>query len=103
MALYSNPQFDQLVNEYFNHDRDPQFLYQGSQESIIEELKAWIIRRKQVYKEQLELRDQAQESTKLGLTSPRIARDPEYVSQVLTRHARIHVSKTEEQSSRTQH
>ena len=96
MALYSNPQFDRQVDEYFSHDRDPQFLYQGSQETIIEELKAWIIRRKQVYKEQLELRDQAQESTKLGLTNPRIARDPEYVSQVLSRHARSKVRKTEE-------
>ena len=96
MPLYWNPQFDQLVDEYFGHGRDPRYLYQGSQETIIEELKAWIIRRKQVYKEQLELRDQAQESTKLGLTSPRIARDPEYVSQVLNRHARSKVRKTGE-------
>ena len=101
MPLYWNPQFDQLVDEYFAHGRNPRYLYQGSQEKIIEELKAWIIRRKQVYKEQLELRDQAQESTKLGLTSPRIARDPEYVSQVLARHARSKVRKTEEQPSRT--
>lgn len=99
MALYPNPQFDQLVNEYFIRGRDPQLLYQGSQESIIQELKAWIVRRKQVYKEQLELRDQAQESTKLGLTSPDIARDPEYVSQVLSRHARRVVRKPKEQSS----
>ena len=96
MALYCNPQLDHLVDEYFKHDRDPQFLYQGSEESIIEELKVWIVRRKLVYKEQLELRDQAQESTKLGLISPRIARDPEYVNQVVNRHARIKVLKTKE-------
>ena len=100
MALYSNPEFDRLVDEYFENDRDPHFLYQGSQENITEMLKAWIVRRKQVYKEQLELRDQAQESTKLGLTTPRIARDPEYVSQVLSRHARIHVRKPEAQSAK---
>ena len=103
MALYSNPHFNRAVDEYFDHDRDPQFLYRGSLESIIEELKAWIVRRKQVYKEQLELRHQAQESTKLGLASPRIARDPEYVSQVVKRHARTQVRKTEEQALRIQH
>ena len=99
MAFYSDSQFDQQVNEYFNNGHDPRLLYHGSKEDIIEKLKAWIVCRKQVYKEQLELRDQAQESTKLGLTSPRIARDPEYVRQVVSRHARIKVRKTEEQSS----
>ena len=97
MALYSDPEFDRLVGQYFENDRNPQFLYQGSLENIIEELEEWIIRRKQVYKEQLELRDQAQQSTKLGLDSPRIARDPQYVNQVVSRHARSKVRKTAEQ------
>ena len=103
MALYSDPQFNRAVDEYFNHDHDIEYIYQGSTESIIEELKAWVIRRKQVYKEQLELRHQAQESTKLGLASPHIARDPEYVSQVVKRHARTLVRNTEKHALRTQH
>ena len=40
MALSSDLQFNQLMDRYFDTDRDPQFLYRGSQESIIEELKA---------------------------------------------------------------
>lgn len=100
MALYSDPEIDELVDNYFSNGRDPRLLYQGSNENITEKLKAWIPRRKQVYKEQLELRDQAQESTKLGLTNPRIARDPEYVSKVVSRHARIKVREIKDQSSR---
>lgn len=46
MVLSSDPLFNQLMDRHFDSDRDPQFLYRGSQEHIIEELKAWVCRRK---------------------------------------------------------
>lgn len=64
MAPFSDPIMDQLMDRYFDSDCQPQFLYQGSQENIVKELKAWLVRRKAVYKEQMELRDQSQKSGK---------------------------------------
>ncbi len=79
------------MEKHFDHDRDPKFLYQGSHEAIIEELKGWVVRRKEVYKEQMELRDQAQTSTKEGMSSPGKTREPAYMSACLKRHSRTTV------------
>lgn len=100
MALFSDPQFDQLMDQYFDDDCDPQFLYRGSQEDIIEVLKAWVIRRKMVFKEQMELGDQAQKSSKLTLSSPSEAQNPKNLSDAISRAARIRVRSTKEQASR---
>lgn len=47
MVLSSDPLFNQPMDRYSDSDRDPQFLYRGSQERIIEKLKAWVCRRKE--------------------------------------------------------
>lgn len=64
MAPFSDPNMNQLMERYFDSDCYPQFLYQCSQETVVKELKTWIVRRKEVYKEQMELRDQSQKSSK---------------------------------------
>ena len=91
MALFSDPQLTQLMEQYFDHDCNPQFLFQGSHEAIIEELKGWVVRRKEVYKEQMELRDQAQTQTKEGMSSPGKTREPAYMSASLKRYSRTTV------------
>ncbi len=91
MALFSDPQLTQVMEQYFDHDCNPQFLYQGSHEAIIEELKGWVVRRKEVYKEQMELRDQAQTSTKEVMSSKGKVKTPAYMSACLKRHSRITV------------
>lgn len=91
MVLSSDPLFNQLLDRHFDSDRAPQFLYRGSQEHIIVKLKAWVCRRKKVYKEQMELRHQCQKSTKEIMSSPAKAREPGYVSAVMSRYARVTV------------
>lgn len=98
MALYSDPQFDQLMFQYFENGCNPQSLYQGSQEDIIEVLKAWVIRRKAVYKDQMELRDQSQKSAKLVLSSPNEARNPRRINELNSETDRSQVRSTKEQS-----
>lgn len=93
MAPYSDPQMEQLMDLYFDNDGDPQYLYRGSQESITEELKAWVVRSKEVYKEQIELRHGLQKSTMEGLSSPGKMREPGAISAALSRHARVKVGK----------
>ena len=61
--------------------------------TIIEELKAWVCRRKKVYKEQTGLRDQCQKSTKEAMDSLSKARELGYVSAVMSRYARVKVCK----------
>ena len=68
MAPFSDPQMNQLMDRYSVSNCQPQFLYQGSQESIVKELQAWIVRRKEVYKEQMELRDESQKASKAILS-----------------------------------
>ncbi|KAF6226995.1 hypothetical protein HO133_008436 [Letharia lupina] len=56
MAPFSDPQMHQPMDQYWKHDHDPQFLYRGSQEDIVKELEAWVVHRKEVYKERLRSR-----------------------------------------------
>ena len=91
MTVFSDPQVTQAMAKYFDHDLDPQYLYQGSHETIIEELKAWVIRRKEVYEEQMKLRDQSQKALKLYLESPLKAMEPGNVSITYSRYTRITV------------
>ncbi|CAD6572997.1 MAG: hypothetical protein ASARMPRED_005821 [Alectoria sarmentosa] len=79
---------DHLMDQYLEHERDPKFLYQGSQESIIKELHAWIVRRKEVYREQMEVRDLSQKATKATMNDPVIVQEPGYFSTILGRKNR---------------
>lgn len=91
MAPFSDPHLDELVDQYFSHDCHPKFLYQGSQESIIEELKAWVGRRKEVHKAQMELRHEAQKASEEVYSSPSKYQDPEFIRVVQNRIARAEV------------
>ena len=92
MALYSDPEFDERMNKYFDH-KDPQLLYQGSNEDIIEILKAWVVRRKAVFKEQFELRNQCHKSSRRLLNREARTQEPGYLLEVLDRNARVKVRK----------
>lgn len=82
---------DQRKDQYFKQDRDPQLLYQGTQETIVKELKAWVVRRKEVIKEQMELRNKSQKSTKELISSAVKAADPGQMRIFLERNARAKV------------
>ena len=100
MAFSSDPQFDQHMRKYLDSDRDPQFLYQGSHENIIKELKAWVVRRKEANKEVMGLRDQSQKKFKGVLESPDTIRGPECLNLILSTQARIGVGKMQTTSRR---
>ena len=64
MSPFSDPKMERRKDQYFKRNRDPQFLYQGPQEAIVKELKAWVVRRKEVAREQIALKDKLQDSTR---------------------------------------
>lgn len=87
------------MDRYFDSDCDPQFLYQGNQETIVKELKAWIIRRKEVYKEQMKLRDESQKSSKELLSGQvQASAKAAIVRAAVSRADRVTVGKTSETS-----
>ena len=91
MAPDSQSKFDQQVDQYFEKDHNPQFLYQGSHEDIIEKLKAWIVRRKVAYKEQMELRERSQKASKEIFDFPEKVMEPGYMNVILARYDRVTV------------
>lgn len=80
------------MTQYYIHNRQPNFLYPGSLETIVTELKAWVVQRKGVYKEHLELRDQAQKLTQQMFNGEIKAEPPTSLNIALSRQARITVS-----------
>ena len=97
MAPFSDPQMNQLMDRYFDSDCHPQFLYQGSLENIIKELQAWIVRRKEVYKEQMELRDESQKASKAILSGQvQASARSVFMRESMSRVDRVTVRKTEE-------
>lgn len=97
MAPFLDPAMDQRKDQYFKQDRDPQLLYQGTQETIVKELKAWVVRRKEVIKEQMELRNKSQKSTKELISSAVKAADPGQMRIFLERNARAKVDQNQSQ------
>lgn len=51
---------DIQISEWYESGQSPCYLHQGSQEALIQELKAWIERRLQEYKEVNEFREECQ-------------------------------------------
>ena len=91
MAPFTDPHMEQLKEQYYASECDPKFFYQGSQESIIEELKAWVVRRKEVYKAQMKSRHESQKSTRENFNSPAKALDPESIRVAKVRYSRAMV------------
>ena len=96
MVLFSDPQFVQLMEQYINSYRHPQFLYQGSQDNIVEALKAWVIRRKDLIRVRMELRGRVLQSMIVGMNGPNRAPDPVYLNHNVRREAEIEVRWTKE-------
>ena len=85
---------NRLMTRYYGRDRDPRFLYDGGQETIVKELHAWVVRRQQVSREQMELRGKIVAST-VGVGSPRTrAQHEAAVAEVARDLDRAEVSKT---------
>ena len=80
---------------WYAHERDQRFLFQGSQETIVKELKAWVVRRKEFVKQYYGLMFESQAALKTHLSAPN--NTPEdaaaYDEEVYKRNNRCEVSK----------
>ena len=63
MAPFTDPKMNQLMTSYYGSKCNPKYLYGGSQENIVKEMQAWVIRRQEVSREQEEIREKILEST----------------------------------------
>ncbi len=52
-----------MMTRYYGSRCNPKYLYDGSQENIVKELQAWVVRRQEVSREQEEMREKILEST----------------------------------------
>ena len=95
MAPFLDTQLEALFILYHDRERDPQLLYGGSQDNIVEELKTWLVRRKEVFMEQRELKDQSQLRIEKMLSSEVKAPDPGHLDSILERRMRGMVGETE--------
>ena len=100
MASILDPQFDQLIKQYLESDCDPEFLYPGSYENIIKELKAWVVHRKEANKELMEVRNQSQQRFKRVMEFPDTILEPGCLEAILSTFARIGVGKMQTTSRR---
>ena len=50
MAPFIDTDMNRLITQYYDSDRGPQYLYDGGQENLVEELQAWISHRHMVSK-----------------------------------------------------
>ena len=101
MVLFSDPQFIQLMEKYVDSYRDPLFLYQGSQDNIVEALKAWVIRRKQLIKVRMVLRERVLRSMIVDMNIPNKEPDPVFLNHNVRWEAGIEVRLTKEPSLKT--
>ena len=84
MAPFLNPELTEMMEKFLARKCETSSSYEGSQKTIIEELKAWVIHRKEDYKEQMALGDECQKS------SPN---DPNSLVAALERESYIEVGK----------
>lgn len=94
MAPFIDPKMNQLMNQYYGSDSNPKFLYDGSQEQIVKELQAWVVRRQKVSQEQMELREKIFESTLTVKTSTTTARHEAALAEGVRSLNRSEVSNT---------
>lgn len=95
MAPFSDRQLEQLFIQYNDRERDRVFIYHGSQDVIIKELKAWVLRRKEVFAEQKRLLNISERRIEGMLSSEVKTPEPEHLDLVLRRRARRLVGKAE--------
>ena len=82
---------DQHSDKHFSDEESaPTPLAKGALKLYVAELKAWIVRRQKVYKEQLELRDQLHKMTQ-EMVTPDTIRDAQYLSMIPFKQDRLKV------------
>lgn len=87
--LYS----DNGMLNYFRLKCQPKDLFPGSNEIIIEKLKFWVARRKDIYKGQMDCKYQSLKSLLELYKSPDISLEPDYIGEILSRKVRAKVRK----------
>ena len=63
MAPFTDSRMNQMMTRYYGSKCNPKYLYDGTIGNIEKEMRAWVVRRQEVSREQMELREKIFEST----------------------------------------
>lgn len=81
------------LGAYFRFKCNPRYLDPRSDAIILEILKLWVTRRKEVYKEQMNCKYQSLKSLQELFNSPNLSLEPGYIDEISYRKAHAWVSK----------